>query len=71
MNHKQIIDKWPSKRLLAESVGASVTAVRGWYKRNRIPVVYWPRIVQAGKGLRLGVRILDFVEQRGAARPAK
>ncbi|KII11384.1 hypothetical protein [Phaeobacter sp. S60] len=44
---KDIIDLWPSRKELAEDVGASLMAVHHWHGRDRIPAEYDAKLLDA------------------------
>lgn len=50
----QLINAWPSRRVLAEEIGASVPVVHKWAKNGRIPPSWQDKVVQAARkrGLR-------------------
>lgn len=49
-----LIDTWPTRRALAEEVGASEAAVHKWASNNRIPSSFQARVVRAAR--RRGLR---------------
>lgn len=49
MNHRQIIDLWPSVKVLAEDLGEKQSAVNGWYYRESIPSDRWVKLVSAAQ----------------------
>jgi hypothetical protein len=55
---REVIDLWPSQRLLATSLGAPHASVRGWRARNTIPARWWSRLLDAAA--QHGVRGLDY-----------
>lgn len=45
-DHRDIIDSWPSRTVMAEDVGASYDTVKKWFQRNSIPAEYWLKVVR-------------------------
>lgn len=43
---RDLIDMWPTKRLLALEMDVSPDTVRGWKARGAIPPHHWPRFVR-------------------------
>lgn len=44
---RQLIELWPKKTHFAATMMASRGRVDDWYRRNRIPSIYWPSIIRA------------------------
>lgn len=44
-SHRELLDLWPKRSVIAAEVGASHDAVRAWASRNVIPRSYWPLLV--------------------------
>jgi hypothetical protein len=53
---QEIINRWPSRRALAEDVGVNLYAVHHWHNRNRIPAEYDAALLVAAgrRGIALG-----------------
>jgi hypothetical protein len=66
MNHREIIELWPSARELASDLGKNYETVRKWRFRNNIPADYWMPIIDAGKKRRIRVT-LESLAARCAA----
>lgn len=47
MSYRPVIKLWPSKRLLAEDLGANLKTVQLWWFRDRIPQSWWSKILGA------------------------
>jgi len=62
MTHQQIIEKWSTREELAQDIGARSGTVRAWHMRERIPVVWWMRIIAASKKRRFGVTFKQLLE---------
>lgn len=45
----QIVDLWPSLRVLADDAGVGYETTRQWRLRNSIPAKYWQQLVAAAK----------------------
>lgn len=58
--HADIIELWPSMRVLAEDIGESIGNVTMWKVRNSIPAHSWVRLVKASqdRDIFLSYRIL-------------
>lgn len=42
---RDIISAWPGVDFLAVDIGVGVETVRGWWKRDSIPVKHWKRLL--------------------------
>ena len=49
MNFSDIINLWPSARVLAEDIGESTANVSKWRQRNSIPGYAWLAIAESAK----------------------
>lgn len=72
MNHRQIIELWPSAKSLAEDLDEKYETVRKWRFRNNIPSDRWISLIEAGKKRRIRVTLESLASQaatsnRGAA----
>jgi hypothetical protein len=45
----QIIEKWPSRRILAADIGAKLAAVHKWAQADRIPSDWQALVVKAAR----------------------
>jgi hypothetical protein len=46
---KDLIDTWPTRKALAEQIGANVDAVHKWAATNRIPSDWQARVIKAAQ----------------------
>lgn len=46
---RAVIDLWPSRKALAEAVGASVAAVHKWAQAGAIPARFHQSVIDAGQ----------------------
>lgn len=46
---KSLIDQWPTRRALADDIGAKVAAVHKWAEANRIPARWQASVVRAAQ----------------------
>lgn len=44
---RELIDLWPTHRLLAEDVGVSQWRVAKWHQRSSIPPEHWAPVIRA------------------------
>ena len=44
-----LIDQWPTRRALADDIGANEAAVHKWAKAGRIPAAWQASVVQAAR----------------------
>ena len=65
MQFTDVIDLWPSARVLAEDVGEKTATVHKWRQRNRIPGDKWLEVVTAGeqRGYDIKLSILASIAQ--------
>jgi len=47
MTHAEILRLWPSLADLADDMGKPYSTVNNWMARNRVPMEYWVRLVDA------------------------
>ena len=45
ITHAEIIDLWPSMRVLADEINESLPKVNQWKARNSIPSKFWVSLV--------------------------
>jgi hypothetical protein len=73
MEHRQIIELWPSSVAFAEDLGVSPNVVGVWKNRNYIPQIYWRGIVLAAMTRELDVSLVKLREgsrdHAGASKP--
>ncbi len=70
MNHRAIIDLWPSFQLIVEDMGVPERRARGWKQRNSIPDDYWADLVNKARQRRLYVTpelLMNAAAERRAA----
>ena len=46
---KELIDRWPTRRALADEIGAKEAAVHKWAKAGRIPAVWQAGVIRAAR----------------------
>lgn len=68
MQYRDIIAKWPTKRALAEEVGAKLKTVELWHFRNRIPASWWRQLIKAAAARQLPITSEVLVEVEGATK---
>lgn len=51
---RDLIDAWPTRKALAEQIGANVEAVHKWAASNRIPSDWQAAVVTAAQARGLG-----------------
>ena len=49
MNHKAVINLWPSMTVLSQDIGEKYGTINMWRVRNRIPADQWVRLVKAAQ----------------------
>ena len=49
MRFSDVIDLWPSARVLAEDIGEKTASVHKWRQRNSIPGEKWLAVVSAAE----------------------
>lgn len=55
MEHRSIIDEWPSLSDFASDIGAAYGTAKAMRRRSSIPPAYWPAAVAAAEERGLGV----------------
>lgn len=61
---QEIIEKWPSRRDLAEDLGVNLYAVHHWHNRGRIPARYDAALVGAAKARDISIDFADLAMAR-------
>ena len=61
---QEIIERWPSRRELAEDVGVNLYAVHHWHNRGRIPARYDAALVKAAKRRKIRLDFSDLAMAR-------
>jgi hypothetical protein len=57
MEHRKIIELWPSPTDMAADVGANPEAVRKWRQRNSIPANFWAAVARSAPAKKAGVTL--------------
>ena len=58
---KDLIDTWPTRKALAEQIGANVDAVHKWAATNRIPSDWQARVIKAAQACGLAYVTGDWM----------
>lgn len=66
-DHRDIIDRWPSVKALADDLGIPYVNVNMMRQRNSISVRHWERVVEAAKAR--GIRGVNMVLLARTHRP--
>lgn len=70
MAFRNVISLWPSRTALARDVQEDVSTIRKWYRRNRIPVEHWAKLLEAARVRELPITadyLTRIADQRRAA----
>jgi len=49
MNHKEVINLWPSMTVLSQDIGEKYGTINMWRVRNRIPADQWVGLVESAQ----------------------
>ena len=60
--HRDIIEQWPTVKMLAEDIGAREGTVRQWQFRYSIPSNQWLNFIEAARKRKIQLKLLEFAE---------
>lgn len=68
---RSIIDRWPSAEKLNADLGLKTYShARMMKRRNNIPIVYWPRMLEAAKKRGISLTRLELASALAARKPS-